>query len=320
MLTREEVVWGFKYCLGRSPSDEEATGEFTRVQDYKILRDKLFSTPEFISRITQRVRPAARHPFLNYGRPAVVFIHVQKTAGTSLTQMLSQKFEAKRRCPERFNQLSFYPVGELGEFDFFSGHFDYFSTTLIPRREVFRVSFLRRPADRLISFYRFARAHAPNSSLLKDPLFGLAKALEPEAYFANEAIRKSPQINNHYRVVFGGALCGTNTLNYDGAPSGDVISGTVARAVENVNSLQGLGLTHRFEESVGRIFDSLGFARPATPTKAMVTDRMPELNKEATSVPPVKMTAELEAIMADLIEDDLKIFAAGCSEFDRRTA
>jgi hypothetical protein len=320
MLTRDEVVWGFKYCLGRNPGGEEVIQQHMKMADYKTLREHLLKSPEFLSRMTQQAKPAEDHPFANFGRRAVVFIHVQKTAGTSVTQLLAANFEPARRCPERFNQLHHYSLAELGKYDFFSGHFDLFSTHLIPRRSIFRLSFFRKPSDRLISFYRFARAHPPSPSLLADPHFALAKELDAVAYFSNDFIRASRLINNHYRAVFGGSLWPGVRLHFDGGPSGDSVFGGVDRAIEGVRLLDGLGLTHRFTESMRVIFDDLSFSLPESPKRLMSTDQMALEDDEATHVPPIQMTPELQAVLDALVNDDDRIFKAAEAEFARRVA
>jgi hypothetical protein len=318
MLTREEVVWGFKYCLGRNPGGEDVIDQHMKMADYKTLREHLLKSPEFLSRMTTHVKPAEDHPFANYGRRAVVFIHVQKTAGTSVTQALAANFDSPRRCPERFNQLHHYSLAELGKYDFFSGHFDLFSTHLIPRRGIFRLSFFRKPSDRLISFYRFARAHPPSPSLLADPHFALAKELDAVAYFSHDWIRASRLINNHYRAVFGGSLWPGVRLNFDGGPSGDTVFGNVDRAIEGVRGLDGLGLTHRFTESMQMIFHDLSFSLPNAPKKLMSTDQMALEDDEATHVPPIPMTPDLQGALDALVKDDDRIFEVAEAEFARR--
>jgi len=288
------------------------------MSDHKALRERLMESPEFISRMTQTLKPAEEHPFANFGRPAVVFIHVQKTAGTSVTHLLAENFASARRCPERFNHLHHYSVAELGKYDFFSGHFDLFSTYLIPRRTIFRLSILREPSERLISFYRFARAHPPSPSLLADPHFALAKELDAVAYFGHERIRESRLINNHYRAVFGGSLWPGTRLNYDGSATADSVWGDPQRAISSVCQLDGLGLTHRFAESMQMIFDQLSFPQPLPQVKLMSTDQLAVLDEEATPVAPVTMTPALQAVLGDLTVDDDRIFEAACAEFERR--
>jgi len=314
MLTRDEVVWGFRYILGRDPGDEAAIGRFTDLADYEALRNALMSQPEFITRMTERLKPAPGQPFVHFERPAAVFIHLQKTAGTSLTTILLRNYKPARRCPERFNNLQRYSAAELAPYDVYSGHFDLFSTHLIPRRRVFRFSMFRRPADRLISFYRFARAHLPRPSLLADPLFRYAKECSAEAYFELEEVRRSRWINNHYRAAFSGSLSPMQTLPADAAPGTRPLEGTLAEAVAKVRTLDGIGLTAHYEESVEMIFAALNLPIPQAQERLMSTDRMP------VPVPVVEMTPRLERALHDLVVEDDVIFGAACDEFDKRRA
>jgi hypothetical protein len=281
--------------------------------DYHALRESLMNQPEFISRMTKRLRQAPAQPFIQFERPAAVFIHVQKTAGTSLTNLLLESFTQARRCPERFNRLQNYSAAELAQFDVFSGHFDLFSTYLIPRRNVFRLSMLRKPAERLISFYRFARAHPPRPALLADPLFGLARTISAEEYFEHEAIRKSRWINNHYRVVFSGSLCPAGALPANQEFRARPLEGTLAAAIENVCALDGIGITDHFDDSVEMIFGALKLPIPKKQQqRLMSTDKMP------VPVATVEMTPRLADALRDLVQQDDIIFNAACEEFDRR--
>jgi hypothetical protein len=312
MLTREEVIWAFRYCLGRNPEGDQIVAKFQQeYATYKELRHRLMSEPEFISRAMLFKNTASYlNPFERYYQPALVFVHIAKTGGTSLDHLISEHFAPESICPERFNNLHLYTAAELAAYNLFSGHFDLISTRLIPRANIHRISILREPSERLISFYRFARAHPASSALVADPHFGLAKECKVEEYFENEWVRRSSLINNHYRVVFSGSSITNAAGEHDG--------GSLPKALDAVAALDGLGLTHRFDESVQMIFNKLSLPLSNDVKRLMSTSSLSIADDEALPSPEIELTPRLRSALSELTADDGEIFEAACREFERR--
>jgi hypothetical protein len=45
MLTKDEVIWGFRYCLGRDPESEEVVDAHRNFRDWEELREVLLGGP-----------------------------------------------------------------------------------------------------------------------------------------------------------------------------------------------------------------------------------------------------------------------------------
>jgi hypothetical protein len=88
--------------------------------------------------------------------PALVFLHIPKTGGTTLHYHFSANFAPEETCPERFSNLDAYSVDDLRQWRFFSGHFNSDEIKRIPR-PTFRVTVLRNPIERLLSNYYYWR-------------------------------------------------------------------------------------------------------------------------------------------------------------------
>lgn len=88
----------------------------------------------------------------------LVFLHIPKTAGTTLHNTLAKLFDKDKICPERFRGLGRYTPDELDQFQFFSGHFTYSMIEKIPGKK-FVFTCLRNPKDRIVSLYYFWRRH-----------------------------------------------------------------------------------------------------------------------------------------------------------------
>ena len=313
MISHEEVVMAFRYCLGRSPNANEDLEGLKAMGDYRVLREFLMSQPEFVSRIQPLLRAdRSTNPLHAFERQAIVFIHIQKTAGTTVTDALENQIEAARCCPERFNHLHLYAPSELAKYDAYFGHFDLFSTRYIPRRKKFVFCIFRDPAERLISYYRFMRAHPKGPALLSDPLFALADSLSIEDYYAHPAIRNSRTVNNHYRAVLSGSL--------DPTISDDTrYCGTLKDSIDALRNLDGIGLTGRLSESLSLIFGAAGLKAPAEGARLMNSDNMHLIDEEVKPVPKITMTERLFQVMADLINDDVIIFRDAETLFSERT-
>jgi len=88
----------------------------------------------------------------------VVFLHLPKTAGSTIHSVLSPHFDKKDTCPERFDGIANMNEGELSQYRYFSGHFSRRSVERIPgQTKVF--TFLRSPEERILSLYYFWRSH-----------------------------------------------------------------------------------------------------------------------------------------------------------------
>lgn len=90
------------------------------------------------------------------------FIHIPKTAGTTLTSLLDSKFHDKEICPARVGtELVKIPRDDLAQYRLFRGHFFYDTGSLLSLELVY-ITLLRNPIERVISDYEFMRRCVPS--------------------------------------------------------------------------------------------------------------------------------------------------------------
>ena len=88
----------------------------------------------------------------------VVFMHVPKTAGSSLTNMLVSQYPPDRVYrPEGRASLSQLQTNELESYQLFCGHFDWSQFKYLPKTSRV-ITILRDPIDRILSLYRYWRS------------------------------------------------------------------------------------------------------------------------------------------------------------------
>jgi hypothetical protein len=120
-------------------------------------------------------------------RPRLCFVHIEKTAGTSLHDYFLEIAPLSEVFPERLQDLDRYPPEEDPRYRLYSGHYDLVNCGRMPPDTRY-ITFLRRPEDRVLSVYYFWRSvlsdgDGPHVQIAKTS--GLAEFLRnPLTWFA----------------------------------------------------------------------------------------------------------------------------------------
>lgn len=312
------VRWAYRLLLGREPESLAAVQDNAFKNNRAELLKYFLNSAEFQTKYKHFLALSVDHPYDTWNRNAVAFVHLQKTGGTTLHTLLSAFFPQGSICPLQTGAFHLCSAAELARYDFYSGHFDYFSVGFIPRRHIRIVSIFRDPSERLLSFYRFNKSHAPKSGVGENVYTALAKKLNAEEFFEHEHIRSDPCLNNAYLFCFGSSFHDRATLNT--LADDDSCAPILACAKQAIAGLGAIGLTERFNDSVKAIFTALGLPIPQSISPVNVTDRLPDTGEHYSRVPPVTMTARLSRALDPLIKYDRILYEAAKHEFDRRCA
>ncbi len=175
---------------------------------------------------------------------ATVFIHIPKTAGTTLTELLLKNYQRKKLL--HLPQAGQLQASELSrkafENDCIHGHFRYHDELRIP--ENFLFTFFRNPLERCLSnFFHFRReGEWGNASLLESA----------EHFLSDEGLKKNGNWNlqTYFLAWTRGKPFFRNEEDYH-----------LRLAQERLRQLDLVGITEHFEESVYQLAQSLAWKK-----------------------------------------------------------
>jgi hypothetical protein len=145
---------------------------------------------------------------------ALIFLHIPKTGGSTVYKVLERQYSRvqtlKLESPQiaRFKTL---PATQRGEYRLIQGHLYFGLHRFIPRASSY-ITFLRRPVERVLSFYYYARStpdHYLYSQLATEGLdlkAALARELTPELCNEQTRLLAGDEWEDPQRVVTRAAL------------------------------------------------------------------------------------------------------------------
>ena len=205
--------------------------------------------------------------------PPVFFIHVMKTGGVTLLESIRRNFATDEvyplpgvdvspdvHAPVTFRHLRLDHLGRLSEdrrrrIRLYTGHFPYVATEVLGR-PVETVTVLRDPIERTISLLRqFHRAATAADPRLEGPL---ARPLSLEELYDQPNVFE-PMVHDHQTKLFSMTLADR--------PSGYlqelvVDEARLARARENLDRVDVLGLTEQYDDFLDLVEQRFGWSIP----------------------------------------------------------
>lgn len=222
-----------------------------------------------------------------------LFLHTQKTAGTSIQEMA-------RRCYGNDGVASHGDYVELkidgcAKLPFVSGHFGIeFARHLMDGRYCF--TFLRDPIDRLISLHAFLSTRESD-----EPVYRMARQQSLDGFLRLALVEEDfrQRLWNHqvWQLAWGwGAfLAGGRRARITDFPPDELL----AAAKENLDAFDYVGFVETFDRDATTIFRALGCAHP-TPRRSNVSRKRPEPRDLPASTKDVLL--EITALDQDLYD------------------
>jgi hypothetical protein len=250
-----------------------------------------------------------KRQYIGAEKSKIVFLHIPKTGGTTLTALLEKTVGKDALCPERFNSLPLRQAGYLASYSVFSGHFDRLSVRVIPGPTKV-ITVLRRPRDRIISTYRFWRAH-PREQAVAQKLAHVLMAIDNDLLQFLKKIQKFSiaDVDNMYARAFGAYLplpgdpAETRRATVDDLGGGEQLT---ANAIAFLSECAAVGILERFSETISALFSAVGLPEPkgeATP-RLMGTQELAGRFNTTSRINDIVLDPETEAELQKLTQYD----------------
>ena len=308
----EELIEAVYQGLLKRPPD--GVGLSSYLEEFKSTRD--------LSRIVasigssqererlQRKERGLPHPSASYDQTTWVFLHIQKTAGTSLQNMLVESFGAKNVYREHADVLYLHSPAELSLYSMFAGHFNYDSLAFIPRRRLSIFTFVREPKQRLLSLYNFWRAHERTAPEFHRAM-QFANELDIEAFCRCDEITSRQDMWNHMTwCIMGGRQWREwrSLLQTDSGLSRMRAIEAMRPAIRaRLAELSFVGLTEDFAPSCQLLFSILGRPSPEPRADHSVA-KLADVHTHFKRVEKPTITSAVAEAMEPLVEIDILLY------------
>ncbi len=291
-LTRADVEAAYRFLLGRPPENEAAYEYGLSAGDTQTLRRWLLNSREFAVRLREELPLPLRRWMLEemqsapdapeeVGPPRIVFLHIMKTAGSSIRRRLEELAGNAPiwRC-EVEGRPGDAPREALARYRVVMGHFTMADARHVPGpRRIFTV--LRDPRERLISQYHFLRRHRAEVAARPDMLGArIARDCTLEQFLAHPDPQIRDRLDNVTTRTLAGDYfpCGRRRYRRPWDADAQAITGPelLSRALANLFSLDFYTFTDRLEQDRPRLMAALGLPDtgplPQENTRDLVSD------------------------------------------------
>jgi len=311
-LAPELVRAAFQGVLEREPEPTALASyaeSLAAKKDLGALLRELIRSKEFAAKHWSRARHRWPHPSATYDSPAVIFLHAQKTAGTSVQNMLRAVYDPREVFSEHTDSLHLRSPAELAQYRVFAGHFNYDSVDYIHRRKVSVFTFVREPRKRLLSLYHFWRAHEPGHPSYH-PGMAAANDMEMRDFFAKADNSGEPTLWNHMTWVIMGdrqwrAWRAELAAARNAASTGAVLSTRICPAVrERLGGFLFVGIQEDFQRSAGVLFQILNRPTPDVQHDHSLEELIRVQRSFKKEMPMQRVTPEVTAALDRLVQID----------------
>lgn len=263
--------------------------------------------PAFQRAMDQQPKPDLIQVLRPMAESKLVFLHLPKCGGTTLHDMIVDWFNAGNFHPERHNNLYTYPAHNLASWQVFSGHFDYYSTMLVPGHK-WRMTMLREPRARLVSLYNFHRSHREDVVQSNNlTLARWAQEHDINTYFSRPEVRRHVAINNSMvRFMSSCSQLGPMTANVGLCDT--PVEVLRDQAIENLKSFAFIGIMENYAASVKALAHMLGQTPPETIGQARKFDTLSETDPSMKKIEKQEPDEDTHRLLDDLVREDEALY------------
>ena len=236
-----------------------------------------------------KIVKSAKHLIKSFKLKKVLFLHIQKTAGSSLITFAKQHYEDN--LISHGDYVGHHP-DIFKNIKFISGHFGYdFAKNLIDGRYSF--TFLRNPIERILSFYYFHKTREINEF----PITRKAHELDLEDFLTlglTEPYIKSRIWNNQvWQLAHGyGSPHSINDF------SEEIL---LNQSIKNLKKFSHIGFVESFEDDMEVIMPCLGI-------QYLKTNPLPKVNTTNNRLQISELPSSTLSILNELTSLDRKLY------------
>jgi Sulfotransferase family len=223
----------------------------------------------------------------------LIFLHIPKTGGSTIYKILEQEYSRAKTLrledPEiaRFKTL---PAAERERYRLIQGHLYFGLHRFIPRASTY-VTFLRRPVERVLSFYYYARS-------------------TPDHYLYSQLVSERLDLKTMLARELTSELCNGQTRQLAGDewedPERVITRAALERAQANLTHFRVVGLLEEFDASLLLLRRAFGW-------------RFPFYVKEnVTKEKETFLDAETRGLIEEANRLDLELYEYARNLFDER--
>lgn len=238
-------------------------------------------------------------------------MHLPKTGGTSLHDILASRIPPTKIHKERLNALKKYSVNTLEGFDLYSGHYDWSNVECVPGPKRI-ITMFREPTARILSLYYFWRSftwETIEAANLGGPR--VAKSVSLIEFLRHRGDGIPGNINNAMtRNLLGVVYCGPeDQYHYHPWRVQHIVK-------RRIKSLTAFGILESFDESAQKILKALNLP----PTESVPHKKSFEGLIQSHQHEPI----EREAVTPEIIKElkrltnlDRPLYKWACKRFKR---
>ena len=280
-ITRDDVAYAYRLLLGRMPESEAVYADGLSTGSLEALRRRILDGPEFVRALKRDTPARLRRLVLQDALegetseradtmeaestmpPRIVFLHIMKTAGTSLRNRLEAALpDALIWRHETQGRPGDVDISTLLPYRAFVGHFNFADAWHVPRpRRIFTV--LREPRERILSLYHYLARHREDQAEARNMRSAIIARRSTLAQFLrHQDLEVRESLQNHMTCRLAGDYrpIGKNRYVASWQDASAAINGpTLLRmAINNLAKLDFVTTVERLELDRSRLMHVLG--------------------------------------------------------------